>query len=93
LTSVIENAFGGFKITEANLSVVVDSIILLRYVELDSRIAKAISILKMRGGIHPSRRQRATWPWRANSWINNLRRTLCDRSRSDLEPGEHANLP
>ena len=49
LTNVIENAFGEFKITEANLSVVVDSIILLRYVEIDSSIAKAISILKMRG--------------------------------------------
>ncbi len=48
-TNVIENTFGEFKITEANLSVVVDSIILLRYVELDSRIEKAISILKMRG--------------------------------------------
>jgi circadian clock protein KaiC len=48
-TNVIENAFGGFRITEANLSVVVDSIILLRYVELDSRIEKAISVLKMRG--------------------------------------------
>ena len=49
LTNVIENAFGEFKITEANLSVVVDSIILLRYVEIESSIAKAISILKMRG--------------------------------------------
>ena len=49
LTNVIENAFGEFKITEANLSVVVDSIILLRYVEIDSSISKAISILKMRG--------------------------------------------
>ncbi len=48
-TNVIENTFGEFKITEANLSVVVDSIILLRYVELDSRIEKAISVLKMRG--------------------------------------------
>ena len=48
-TNVIENTFGEFKITEANLSVAVDSIILLRYVELDSRIEKAISVLKMRG--------------------------------------------
>ncbi len=48
-TNVIENSFGEFKITEAHLSVVVDSIILLRYVELDSRIEKAISVLKMRG--------------------------------------------
>jgi circadian clock protein KaiC len=48
-TNVIENTFGEFKITEANLSVVVDSIILLRYVELDSRIEKAISVLKTRG--------------------------------------------
>ena len=51
-TNVIENTFGEFKITEANLSVAVDSIILLRYVELDSRIEKAISVLKMRGSNH-----------------------------------------
>jgi len=48
-TNVIENTFGAFKITEANLSVAVDSIILLRYVEVDSYINKAISVLKMRG--------------------------------------------
>ncbi|MGD0765964.1 MAG: ATPase domain-containing protein [Dehalococcoidia bacterium] len=51
-TNVIENTFGEFKITEANLSVAVDSIILLRYVEVDSRIEKAISVLKMRGSNH-----------------------------------------
>ncbi|MGA2286772.1 MAG: ATPase domain-containing protein [Dehalococcoidia bacterium] len=51
-TNVIENTFGEFKITEANLSVAVDSIILLRHVELDSRIEKAISVLKMRGSNH-----------------------------------------
>jgi circadian clock protein KaiC len=48
-TNVIENTFGEFKISEANLSVAVDSIILLRYVEVDSYINKAISVLKMRG--------------------------------------------
>jgi circadian clock protein KaiC len=48
-TNIIENTFGEFKITEANLSVVVDSIILLRYVEVESRIEKAISVLKIRG--------------------------------------------
>jgi circadian clock protein KaiC len=49
LTNVIENAFGEFKISEANLSVVVDSIILLRYVEIEAEVSKAISVLKMRG--------------------------------------------
>jgi circadian clock protein KaiC len=48
-TNIIENTFGEFKVTEATLSVVVDGIVLLRYVELDSRIEKAISVLKMRG--------------------------------------------
>ncbi|MFQ6133154.1 MAG: ATPase domain-containing protein [Armatimonadota bacterium] len=49
LTNIIENAFGEFRITQGNLSVVVDAIILLRYVELESRTAKAISVLKTRG--------------------------------------------
>jgi len=49
LTNIIENAFGAFRITEGNLSVIVDAIILLRYVELESWTAKAISILKTRG--------------------------------------------
>ena len=48
-TNVIENTFGEFKISEANLSVVVDGIIVLRYVEMDSYITKAISVLKIRG--------------------------------------------
>lgn len=49
LTNIIENAFGEFRITEGNLSVVVDAVILLRHVELESWTAKAISILKTRG--------------------------------------------
>jgi integrase len=39
-----------------------------------------------RWGIPPSRRHRATWPWRANSWINNSRRTPSEACNVD-RPG------
>jgi len=39
-------------VTEKNISTLTDAIILLRYVEMQGRIARAITVLKMRGSFH-----------------------------------------
>ncbi len=46
---------GSFSITEAGMSFLVDCIILLRYVEVDSSMKKALVIMKMRGSDHDKR--------------------------------------
>ncbi len=51
-TSVTPSLMGGTSITEAHISTVTDSIILLRYVELFGEISRGIAVLKMRGSIH-----------------------------------------
>ena len=43
---------GLFAATDVGLSFLVDSIVLLRYVEIESAIRKALTILKMRGSDH-----------------------------------------
>ncbi len=52
LTSEITEIFGAFNVSEYGISFVADSVILLRYVELSGRIARAVSVLKMRGSDH-----------------------------------------
>lgn len=52
LTNEIPALFGDFVLSEAGISFVADNVILLRYVEMESRIARAISVLKMRGSDH-----------------------------------------
>jgi circadian clock protein KaiC len=52
LTSEITEIFGSFTVSEYGISFVADNVILLRYVELGGRIARAISVLKMRGSDH-----------------------------------------
>ncbi|MDO8586114.1 MAG: ATPase domain-containing protein [Armatimonadota bacterium] len=49
MTSSVPEAFGEFKLSQADVSMLVDGIILLRMVEMESEIRKALSILKMRG--------------------------------------------
>jgi circadian clock protein KaiC len=44
-----------FAVADAGLSFIVDTIILLRFVEIDSSIKKAITVLKMRGSAHDTR--------------------------------------
>ncbi len=46
------NILGGWKITRNKISFIVDSYILLRYLELDSEIKRALMVLKMRGSDH-----------------------------------------
>lgn len=52
LTSEIPEMFGSFVVSEYGISFVADNVILLRYVEMERRVARAISVLKMRGSQH-----------------------------------------
>jgi circadian clock protein KaiC len=52
LTSEIAEMFGAFVVSEFGISFVADSVILLRYVEMAGRVARALSVLKMRGSNH-----------------------------------------
>jgi circadian clock protein KaiC len=52
LTSEIPEMFGSFIVSEYGISFVSDNVILLRYVELGGHIARAVSVLKMRGSNH-----------------------------------------
>ncbi len=52
LTNEIAELFGQFSMSEHGISFVADNVILLRYVEVESRLARALSVLKMRGSQH-----------------------------------------
>lgn len=52
LTIEVKELFGPLQITDFTLSIMMDTIILLRYVELASRITRAISVLKQKGTDH-----------------------------------------
>ncbi|NTW97640.1 MAG: circadian clock protein KaiC, partial [Oscillochloris sp.] len=43
---------GGTSITEAHISTITDSIILMRYVELFGEMRRGLTVLKMRGSAH-----------------------------------------
>jgi circadian clock protein KaiC len=51
-TSTTPTLLGGTSITEAHISTITDSIILLRYVELFGEMRRGMTILKMRGSRH-----------------------------------------
>jgi circadian clock protein KaiC len=51
-TATTDSLMGGSSITEAHISTITDSIILLRYVELFGEIRRGITVLKMRGSKH-----------------------------------------
>ncbi|MFK8079169.1 MAG: circadian clock protein KaiC [Granulosicoccus sp.] len=51
-TAVTPSLMGGASVTEAHISTITDSIILLRYVELFGEISRGIAVLKMRGSFH-----------------------------------------
>lgn len=51
-TSTTPQLLGGGSITEKHISTVTDSIMLLRYVELEGRMRRSINVLKMRGSAH-----------------------------------------
>jgi len=54
-TSTTESLMGGSSITEAHISTLTDSIILLRYVEMFGEMKRGITVLKMRGSEHDKR--------------------------------------
>ncbi len=51
-TSTTPSLVGGTSITEAHISTITDSIILLRYVEMFGEMRRGITVLKMRGSMH-----------------------------------------
>jgi circadian clock protein KaiC len=51
-TSTTATLMGGSSITEAHISTLTDSIILLRYVEMFGEMKRGLTVLKMRGSIH-----------------------------------------
>jgi circadian clock protein KaiC len=53
-TSTTASLLGGGSVTEKHISTLTDSIILLRYLELDGEMLRSIVVLKMRGSHHDS---------------------------------------
>jgi len=51
-TSTTSALLGGSSITDANISTITDTIILLRYIELLGEMRRGVMILKMRGSAH-----------------------------------------
>ena len=51
-TSTTPDLIGGKSVTDAHISTLTDSIVLLRYVEAQEQIRRAITVLKMRGSMH-----------------------------------------
>jgi len=52
LTAEIPEIFGPFTVSEYDVSFVTDNVILMRYVEIEGHVARALSVLKMRGSDH-----------------------------------------
>ena len=52
LTSTAPTLMGGTSVTEAHISTLTDSIILLRYVEMYGEVRRGLTVLKMRGSMH-----------------------------------------
>lgn len=51
-TSTTPTLLGGTSITEAHISTITDSIVLLRYVEMYGEMRRGLTVLKMRGSRH-----------------------------------------
>jgi len=51
-TATTPTLMGGPSITEAHISTITDSIILLRYVEMFGEMRRGLTVLKMRGSMH-----------------------------------------
>lgn len=51
-TSSTPTLMGGTSVTEAHISTITDSIILLRYVEIYGEMRRGLTVLKMRGSMH-----------------------------------------
>lgn len=51
-TATTPTLTGGASVTESHISTLTDSIILLRYVEINGEMRRGITVLKMRGSMH-----------------------------------------
>jgi circadian clock protein KaiC len=51
-TNSTPTLLGGTSVTEAHISTITDTIILLRYAEIFGRMRRGITVLKMRGSLH-----------------------------------------
>lgn len=51
-TATTPSLMGGTSVTEAHISTITDSIILLRYVEMFGEMRRGVTVLKMRGSMH-----------------------------------------
>ena len=51
-TSTTPGLLGGASITEAHISTITDSIIIIRYVEIYGEMRRGLTVLKMRGSMH-----------------------------------------
>lgn len=51
-TATTATLMGGTSVTEAHISTITDSIILLRYVEMYGEMRRGVTVLKMRGSMH-----------------------------------------
>ena len=51
-TATTPTLLGGASVTEAHISTITDSIVLLRYVEMFGEMRRGITVLKMRGSMH-----------------------------------------
>lgn len=54
-TTTTPSLFGGDSITEAHISSITDSVILLRYIEVGGTMRRGVMVLKMRGSAHDRR--------------------------------------
>ena len=54
-TSTSRTLVGGSSVTEAHISTIADTIVVLRYVEVSGVVRRAITLLKMRGSAHDTR--------------------------------------
>jgi circadian clock protein KaiC len=52
ITNEIAQLFGNFQLSDHGISFIADNVILLRYVELEGRVSRALNVLKMRGSRH-----------------------------------------
>jgi circadian clock protein KaiC len=51
-TATTPTLMGGTSVTESHISTLTDSIILLRYVEMNGSMRRCLTVLKMRGSLH-----------------------------------------
>ena len=52
MTAAAPHLVGGTSVTESHISGLIDAIVVLRYVEVDSALKRGILVLKMRGSGH-----------------------------------------